>query len=347
MIKWHAALLALVLAFPAAAQTSAPASAAGASTPAGAVRIERIAVRSPALEGNIEGNAATRDVWVVLPPSYASQPNRRYPVLYALHGYTMTPQSWFGADKLESRIGNAFRSGVREMIVVFPSAHTRYDGSMYSTSATSGDWERFVVRDLVGYIDQHYRSMPDRASRGLMGHSMGGYGTVRLGMKYPEVFSSLYAMSACCLSARDMTVDLGKQVEAVKTVAEAQAGSFMIRATFATASAWSPNPRKPPFYADLPYENGQIQPRVIAEWAANAPLAMLPQYVNNVRQYKSIVIDVGDRDGLIGDNTALHELLDRFGIAHRFEIYAGDHGSGVASRFEQNVLPHFSRNLQF
>lgn len=180
-----------------------------------------------------------------------------------------------------------------------------------------------------------------------MGHSMGGYGTMRLGMEYPEVFSSLYAMSGCCLSARDITPDIGRKVEAVRNVAQAQAGDFMTRATLATASAWSPNPRKPPFYADLPTVDGVVQPRVPAEWAANAPLAMVPRYAYGLRQYTAIAIDVGDRDGLIADNTALHEALDRFGIRHTFEVYPGDHGSGVASRFEEKVPPHFARTLRF
>jgi S-formylglutathione hydrolase FrmB len=311
------------------------------------IRTENITVHSPALEGNLEGNTAQRDVRVILPPSYASQPNRRYPVLYMLHGYTVTPEKWFAWDKLDERARNAYRAGAREMIVVVPNSHSRHDGSMYSTSATSGDWEQYIVRDLVGYIDKHYRTIPDRASRGLMGHSMGGYGTIRLGMKYPQVFSSLYAMSACCLSARDMSPELAKQVEAIKTVEQAQAGSFMIRATFATAAAWSPNPHKPPFYVDLPFENGQLQPRVLAEWAANAPLAMVPQYVNNLRQYKSIAIDIGDSDSLIGDNKALHEILKRFGIAHEFEVYEGDHANRVATRIEHKVLPYFSRTLRF
>ncbi len=88
---------------------------------------------------------------------------------------------------------------MKEMILVNPDAHTKYDGSMYSASLTTGDWEVFVAEDLVSYIDSHYRTMANRMSRGLGGHSMGGYGTVRIGMKRPDVFSSLYIMSACCL----------------------------------------------------------------------------------------------------------------------------------------------------
>ena len=87
-----------------------------------------------------------------------------------------------------------------EMILVHPDANTIYNGSMYSNSPTTGDWEAYMRDDLVSYIDSHYRTLSDRMSRGLAGHSMGGYGTIRIGMKHPEVFSSLYIMSACCLT---------------------------------------------------------------------------------------------------------------------------------------------------
>src|SRR5207248_7222146 len=68
-----------------------------------------------------------------------------------------------------------------------------------SSSVTIGDWENFIADDLVSYVDSHYRTISNRASRGLGGHSMGGYGTIRIGMKRPDVFSSMYIMSACCL----------------------------------------------------------------------------------------------------------------------------------------------------
>ena len=73
------------------------------------------------------------------------------------------------------------------------------NGSFYSSSKTTGDWETFIAVELVNYIDSHYRTIPGRMSRGLAGHSMGGYGTFRIGMKHPEVFSSLFSMSACCM----------------------------------------------------------------------------------------------------------------------------------------------------
>jgi hypothetical protein len=154
-------------------------------------------------------------------------------------------------------------------------------------------------------------------------------------------------MSACCLSARDITPEMGRTIEGVKTKEQAVAGNFMVRATLAVAAAWSPNPKNPPFFVDLPTKDGAVQKDVLAKWAANAPIALVPQYASNLRRYNAIAIDVGDRDGLLGDNTKLHEALDGFDIPHVFEVYDGDHGSGVASRFEQKVLPFFSKHLQF
>lgn len=78
-------------------------------------------------------------------------------------------------------------------------AHTVFQGSMYSNSVTTGDWEGYITRDLVSYVDARYRTIPARGSRGLAGHSMGGYGTIRIAMKHPDVFASIYIMSACCL----------------------------------------------------------------------------------------------------------------------------------------------------
>ena len=348
MIRSIAPLLALALtlaAGPAAAQaqTAAPAASVAAVT----VTIERLRVPSPALEGNLEGNDTIRDVWVVLPPSYARSPDRRYPVVYALHGFGGTPQGWFAADKLDQRISAAYAAGAREMIFVFPDAKSRHDGSMYSTSVTTGDFEGFITRDLVAHIDGRYRTLARRESRGIMGHSMGGYGAARLGMKNPDLYSSLYVMSGCCLSARTITPEAGRAIEAIRTVEEARAASFMVKGTLAVSAAWSPNPQKPPFYAELPTENGVIKPQVLAEWAANAPLAMVAANAANLKRYNAIAIDVGDKDGLIRDNTALHEAMDRFGVANSFEVYDGDHGNRVSSRFEAKVVPFFSNTLQF
>jgi S-formylglutathione hydrolase len=200
---------------------------------------------------------------------------------------------------------------------VMPNAFTRYFGSMYSSSVTTGDWEMFVARELVAHIDGHYRTMATVASRGLAGHSMGGYGTIRIGMKHPDVFSSIYAMSACCLAPTlGFDTERGRKAEAVKSPDEVKGLDFMMKATFASAAAWSPNPKN-------------------------------PQYILNLRALKALAFDVGTKDFLLNDSKSLAASLAAYDVPHTYETYDGDHINGVANRLETKVFAFFSKQLQF
>ena len=185
--------------------------------------------------------------------------------------------------------------------MVLPDSKTVHNGSMYSSSVTTGDFEQFIAHDVVSYIDAHHRTIANRASRGLIGHSMGGYGAARIGMKRSDVFGSLYIMSPCCLAVRGAgpanPAD-EKALETLKTPADSAGLPFGLRAQLASAAAWSPDPKNPPLYLDLPMKNGVADPEVLAKWTANAPLAFVDQYIGNLRQYRAIAIDVGDQDGL-------------------------------------------------
>ncbi|HYD51549.1 MAG TPA: alpha/beta hydrolase-fold protein [Gemmatimonadaceae bacterium] len=310
---------------------------------------ERVVVHGASLEGNLEGNSPDRGVIVYLPPSYQASPTRRYPVLYALHGYSISNETWATEIRTPQTIEGAFATGTPEMIVVLANAQTRHNGSMYSNSATTGNWEDFIARDLVAWIDARYRTIADRRARGIAGHSMGGYGTVRIAMRHPEVFSAFYAMSPCCMSARGAPpAEMARRIEAVVSAGDTAALAsldFMTRATLASAAAWSPNPTAPPFYLDLPTKDGAPQPAVVARWAANAPLAMVDQHVAALRRYRAIALDCGDRDGLRRDTAELHRILDAYGIANSFVLYPGDHVSAVADRMQNHVLPFFGRHL--
>jgi S-formylglutathione hydrolase FrmB len=339
-----AIVLALTMPLVAQVKTEVPPAVAGAKP----VIVERVKVHGSALEGNLEGDAVDRDVIVFLPPGYAAEKNRRYPTVYALHGYSIGAEQWTHEIHVPQTIEGAFAQGAQDMIVVLPDSKTVHNGSMYSSSVTTGDFEQFIAHDVVAYIDAHYRTIARRASRGLAGHSMGGYGATRIGMKHPDVFGSLYIMSPCCLAARtvaSVNPDNEKALEAVKTAADSASLPFMLRAQLASAAAWSPDPKNPPLYLDLPVKDGVVQQDVIAKWAANAPLAFIDQYIGNMRQYQGIAIDVGDQDGLRAGAGKLHEVLDTYGIANTFEIYHGTHTSAVADRFQNHVLPFFSKHL--
>ncbi len=311
------------------------------ATPALA-RVEKIAVHSVSIEGNLEGNSADRTVYVILPPSYDSAKSRRFPVVYFLHGYLGSADRMMEYVPFDQALKGA-GAGPQEMIIVVPDSNTRNGGSFYSNSLTVGNFEDFITRDLIGWIDGHYRSLARRESRGLAGHSMGGYGTLRLGMKHPDLFSSIYAMNPCCLRPRP--VAMAKQEFETMTPEQVASADFFTRGNFAIAAAWSPNPAKPPFYADLITKDGKVDDSVVARWWANSPVAIAPQYLPALKGMTAIALDTGDTDFVQADVVAMHETLITLGVPHDWELYVGDHGNRVPTRFGEKVLPFFAKHL--
>jgi len=326
--------------------------------------VQRIKIHGKALEGNLLGETADPDVTIYLPPGYDANRNRRYPVLYLLHGFGGNDTTWTGRIANVPQIMDRVIANktAREIIVVMPSSTTKHGGSMYSSSVTTGDWESYIAEDLVSYTDSHYRTIADRGSRGLAGHSMGGYGTLRIGMKRPDVFSSLYNLSACCLLNNPVPqpqanrgdgnrgeANSGNGARGAGTRGEGARGGQAARGNVnsALAAAWSPNPNNPPEYFDLPVKDGQAQPAIVAKWYANAPLAMVDQYIPNLKKYRAIGGDVGLQDTLLATNKQLQEALVRYGVNYKFETYEGDHTNRIAERIEMKVLPFFSEYLNF
>ena len=318
--------------------------------------VERITVHGKSLEGNLIGDTADRAVIVYLPPSYQTAPSRRYPVVYLLHGYGLQAARWMTLFKIENGANQAMAGAgggvgtgerAREMILVNPDCYSFYDGCFYGQSAVTGDWETFVADELVGYIDSHYRTLATRASRGIAGHSMGGYGTLRIAMKRPDVFSSLYALSACC------ALDKGEPSEQITTAAtytsreQVSALRYPNKGTLARAAAWSPNAAAAPLFVDLPIKDGAPRPEIQAKWTANSLIPMLQQYGQNLKRYTAVKFDVGTMDNLIAANRQIDEAMTAAGIPHTFVTYAGDHNGRIAERLETQVLPFFSTHLAF
>jgi len=167
---------------------------------------------------------------------------------------------------------------------------------------------------------------------------MGGYGTIRIGMKHPEAFSVLYAMSSCCLMNDPQRLLPGASAN------QPPAGP-LAKALSAQAAAWGPDTQNPPKYFDLPTKDGEILPLIAGKWTTNSPLLMVDQYVPALKMYRAIAIDVGTKDPFLTTNTQLDQALTRLGVAHNFETYDGNHGNRITARFAAKVLPFFSLNL--
>jgi S-formylglutathione hydrolase FrmB len=174
---------------------------------------------------------------------------------------------------------------------------------------------------------------------------MGGYGTLRIAMNFPGVFSSIFAQAPCCLSPRNMSAE---EIAAAQSLTDEQiaAAGFGEAAGAATLAAWAPDPTNPPhFFDDGLDAEGNPDPLLNARLHANSPLVMLPQYLEELRALEAIRLEVGDADFLLRDDVWMHEELVRFGIEHEWQLFEGDHGNRVASRFRSEVLPFFGTHL--
>ena len=334
-----AATFAVLAATPAMAQNI---TAPPAPVPAG-ITVETIKVHSPSLEGNLEGNSTEREALVVLPPSYGKDKKKRYRVVYYLHGFAIDGRNFYNFMKVPDAVNNSAKRG-EEFIVVVPDTLTKLGCSMYSTSVTTGDFRAFVAKDLVAYVDSHYRTIAKREGRGLAGHSMGGYGTWVIGMTYPQTFNAIYAQNACCISPRTETEESAKKLSSLP-IEQGVKADFGTRAGLSSIVAWSPNPQNPPYFADFPYKDGKVDQLVIAKWAANSPYAMVASHVPALKSFRAIGSDAGDKDGLLHDDTMIHEELDRFGIANQWAVYDGDHVNRIGQRFDEVVLPFMAKHL--
>lgn len=327
---------------------------------AGAQGVTRIdTVPAPSLAANLVGDPAWRQVSVYLPPSYAKEPHRRFPVLYWLHGFTSTDRELISGIRQNLNIRLAMDSLLREgtakeMIIVMPNAYNAFGGSFFSNSPVTGRWEDFIVRDLVRWVDRRYRTVRSRSGRGIAGHSMGGFGALRIAMRHPDTYSAVYAMSPCCLDSEAFIkpgfVAAWRSAAAVRTMEDFSRASFRAQVLIALAAIYSPDTARPSSFTALPAipegDSLRLVPGIADLWR-NDPMAMVPRSDTALRRL-TIAVDAGAQDGfpdIPANVRALDSLLTSMGVAHHTEIYQGGHVDRVRAQVVTRVLPFFSRAL--
>lgn len=301
------------------------------------------------------GESPTRKVSVYLPPDY-DQSSQRYPVIYYLHGYT-------GNHVIHPIMKEALDYAIatkrsRPYILVISDQLTTYGGSFYSNSQIFGNWEDFTVKDLVAYMDKNYRTYANKNSRGITGHSMGGYGALKIAMHYPEVFGAVYALSPGALTVvREYGPNSNtyKELSDIKTVEQLNK-TYFPKVIIAFAKSWSPNPNKPPFYCDVPFEyDGDeliVNEKVLDKWYDHMPFHMIDGHLENLKKLKAIKLDWGRNAGerFLQQCNMFSQRLENVGIYHFAEEYIGTHVSGIWTkdgRVVNNMLPFFDFYLDF
>ena len=300
------------------------------------------------------GEPESRPVSVYLPPGY-SKSKQQYPVIYFLHGFNGDHKMDFMVDVLDYAIN---QKRIRPFIMVFPNHKTAYGGSFYTNSALYGNFEDFTAYDVVAHIDTNYRTIANKESRGITGHSMGGYGAIQLAVNHPNLFSTVYAISPGALAiVREYGPNSNtfKEVSASKTVEELQA-TYFGGVMLAFGRSWSPNKDNAPFYCDFPfsYENNEltVHQEVLNKWQSAMPYYTVEEDLENYQKLKAIKLDWGRN---AGDRFTIQcsmysQRLENAGITHFAEEYIGTHVSDIYTkkgRIPQQVLPFFDEYLNF
>ena len=317
-------------------------------------------VHFPSLEGNLVEDPADRSVLVYLPPSYDDSPTQRYPVVYLLHGGLATNRVWLGESYLSLNIKTMMDrlttdGEVREMILVMPEANTVFETNFYVNTPVLGNYEEYIVHELVQHIDANYRTLAQQQSRGIVGHSSGGYGAVYLGMNHPEVYAAVYG--------HEFPIDFEQMFQAGNPQATEifttgdwdafQKANAFTKFEFLQPASFSPNPDKPPFYCDWPWvEDGNELKRdeaVWQRWLAFDPSTVVNSLARNLSQLRGFKFDAGSES--VFDNVppmqAFSNTLTDLGISHEFEVFDGGHTDRARARMESAILPFFSEVLAF
>ncbi|MBO0323671.1 esterase family protein [Muricauda sp. CAU 1633] len=329
-----------------------------AQYPTGTVQVDSLYSKS--LE-NIAGEKPTRSVHIYLPPEY-EQTKKKYPVIYYLHGFSGSDSKQINELKLNNLLDKGIAIGkIKPVIVVIPNYHTLYRGSFHTNSPLTGNWIDFTATDLVNYVDENYRTIRKKESRGITGFSMGGYGAVKLAMMFPNTFANVYSFSGCL----SLYNELGANGAVYKKLQEIDSREKLIKdydhflenAIIAMGQAFSPNKDKPPFYADLPfyYESDNLitDANTIRLWNKQFLHNMADEYVDNLKKLNAIKLDWGRNDQfgfvLLGCRELSRKLED-LGIKHYAEEYIGNHGNKLWTddgRALNDMLPFFDTNLEF
>ncbi len=320
--------------------------------------IEELVVSAASLANNIIDENLERNIMVYLPGDYETS-GLDYPVLYFLPGFS---DSY--SDYIKRFAGPLDEAQIRNMIVVTVDGENNFNGSFYSNSPVIGNWEDYISKDLISFIDENYRTKQDAVHRGIAGHSMGGFGAISLGMN-TNVFGHVYAMSPGLLapdSFQETSVSLNlieQKVEEYKEMSDSEAREVYLKSitnmswpkdfTFGYASAFAYDPEGKAPYVLLPGKDdagNYLQDEVWEMY--DSGFGKLSDKVSEKKEQlsalNSLVIEYGENDAFswIPDGCVyFSELLTEQGIEHTLDTYQGGHEDKITTRIKDNVIPHF------
>ena len=277
---------------------------------------------------NVPGFNSPKLATVYLPEGYDPNGTVRYRVVYFLHGVNNTYNSpnynpVYGV--MDQLIGNKL---IEPVILVRPDGSAPpYLGSFYTNSALYGPCEDWIYNYLVNYIDANYKTKTQRNNRVIFGHSMGGYGSMKMAFKHPE----LYRAVASLAGPLEFTIFIGMIPYLIAETGQSSPpynfaptnGLFSIYA-FSIFGAFTPNLSNPPYFVDLMVNpSGSVNWPVFATMKTHCParLSMNISASDNL----GIYFDCGSADelGMLAFNVSFKDTLTVRNIPYQFKIFPG------------------------
>jgi hypothetical protein len=316
--------------------------------------IRRDVVHAASLEGNPLGDPVERPLWVYLPPGYDDEPSRRYPTIYVIQGYTGALEMWDNRNPFvptyPEAVDELFASGrIPPALVVFVDAWTAYGGSQYVDSPGTGRYHSYLCEDVIGHVDERYRTLAEPGHRGIQGKSSGGFGAMITPMLRPDLFGGLATHAGDTLYELCYLSEFGpaaRHLRAFEGSIERWWEDFCHREPFThpadatllglygVAACFSAAPDGTP---TLPFDpvTGGVVDEVWQRWLAWDPVRMVPAHADALRGLRAIWVDAGRSDEYYLDlgAEAFVAALRAEGITDvHFELFEGRHG-GIAYRY--------------
>jgi S-formylglutathione hydrolase FrmB len=322
-------------------------------------RIERLRVDSAALAANLLGDPSTRTVDVYLPPGYDAS-DESYPLFVALAGFTgsgLKLHAWQGfAESVPQRVDRLVASGeMGPVVLAFPDGFTSLGGNQYINSAAIGNWEDFVLGEMIPAIESRFRVIQKPAGRAIFGKSSGGYGALVHGLKHADSWGAVACHSGDMgfetIYLRDFPRVLGALVRydgepagfvrGVRDAERVSGDQMCVLMLLAMAASYDPDPSKP-FGIRLPVDThtGETIDERWARWLEHDPLRLIERDECRaaLTSLRGVFIDCGTRDQyyLRYPARVFTRRLGELGIAHTYEEFDGTH-SGIDHRMDRSL----------
>ena len=317
-------------------------------------------VHSSGLEDNLVRDNPDRSVKVYLPPDYYDDTTLHFPVIYLLHGYFCSEETWYTGltpTRDFAYIGMNIQiimdslikaEAVQSMILVTPNSYNYFKGSWYTNSIVTGNWEDFIVEDVVSFVDNNYRTITRPGGRGITGHSMGGYGAMKLAMKHPDIFSTVYTHSSGRMDLETwMDIEKDSILKAMSITEWKPASmSLDMKVIASEFPVFAPNPDAEPFYGDFPLTpSGETVDSTWEKYLMHDPLSLISLYEDNLNQLRGIAFDHGTLEDNIAVSQHFSAELTAHGIEHQFELFEGDHISSTVKQMKTKIIHYLSDHL--